>query len=704
MILRIGDIQMKKPFKIGLWLIGILSLCASIAALVIGLLINPNEFKTDIAERVKQQTGRIVELPGDLKLSLWPIPSIKTGGLLLRNTPLFNNTIFAEIAESEVHVKWRPLLSNQVELSSITLRGLTVNLTKNKQGDTNWADLIVPPKAISQVNATTSNTPPSQLLTGTEIHLEQGHILWTDEQTPRIIDLTEVQLHALNVTFDQPVALTLSFNANTGSQHKVDLNTQVLINNDLTHIDLQTLNLNTISISDALPSGRLTLTSTAKWLKLDLPAQTLRLEGAKITTHNLTLNAEVNGTQITSNPDLQGTLQVTAFNPKEFLQQQKIPLPALQDPTALTSFAADLTFQATDHSVLLNTINAKLDQTTLKGSAELLTTSPISSTLNADIDTLNIDRYFPPKTNIPTPMLSSAMLLAATDQAIQPFEQLKKLALNGKIIIHQFSMNHLDMQEVSLDLQSKAGEIHTQQSIKQLYQGSYQGNAALALVNNQQQLKVDEKINNLNLAPFLTALTNEPRMTGTMTGAAHLNGQGTTLKELTASLAGDLQFQIANSTLKGFNLQWLLDKIKVPIAQSIPAKLKTEPLLFNTLSGTATIQQGILSNDDLSATAEQVTLNGEGIIDLNRAQMAYKLKTHLRDTASPIKALKDSTISLSLDGALSNPTITLDSVNAILGNTPITINQRKTVILEKVDNALKKNLGVGTSELLKKLF
>lgn len=695
---------MKKPFKIGLWIIGILSLCALIAAVLIGLLINPNEFKTEIAAQVKQQTGRTLELPGDLQLSLWPAPSIKTGKLLLRNTPLFNNTVFAEIAQSEVRVKWRPLLHNQVELSDITLHGLTLNLAKNKQGEANWADFISHNTALPQTTPSPPTPTNAPILNGTEIHLEQAHILWEDNQTPRTIDITAVQLNALNVAFNQPVALSLSFNVNTGSLHKVDLNAQVLLDSDLNTLSLQAINLNTISTGDALPSGSLTLTSTAKALTYQLPTQALKLENAKVSAHNLTIHAEMSGAQIASNPDLQGTLQVMAFNPKDFLQQQKIPLPALQDPTALTRFAADIAWHATDHSVTLNTLTAKLDQTTLKGSAEILSFERPAITFNADIDTLNIDRYFPPQTHIPTPMLSSAMLLAATDQAIQPFEWLKKSALNGKIIIHQFNMNHLDMQDVSLDLQSKTGEIHTQQSIKQLYQGTYRGNATLTLVNDRQQFSVDEKINNLNLAPFLTALTTEPRMTGTMTGATHLTGQGTTFKDLTASLTGNLQFQIANSTLKGFNLQWLLDKVKVPIAQSIPAKLKTETLLFNALSGTATIQQGILSNHDLTATAEQVTFNGEGTIDLNNAQMAYTLKTHLLGAVSPIKALKDSTISLSLDGALSNPTITLDSVNAVLGNTPITINQRKTVILEKVDNALKKNLGVGTSELLKKLF
>lgn len=695
---------MKKPFKICLWLIGILSLCALIAAVLIGVLINPNEFKTEIAAQVKQQTGRTLELPGDLQLALWPTPSIKTGKLLLRNTPLFNNTVFAEIAQSEVHVKWRPLLHNQVELGNITLRGLTLNLAKNKQGEGNWADLISHNTPLPQTPLSPSTPTNAPMLNGTEIHLEQGRIVWEDSQTPRTINITDVQLHALNVAFNQPVALSLSFNANTGSLHKVDVNAQVLLDNDLNTLNLQAINLNTISTSDALPSGSLTLTSTAKALSYHLPTQTLKLENAKVSAHNLTLNIEANGTHLASDPDLQGTLQVTAFNPKDFLQSQKITLPALQDPTALTHFAADIAWRATGHSVTLDTIKAKLDQTTLEGSAEIPSFEQPAITFNADIDTLNVDRYFPPQTNMPTPVLSSAMLLAATDQAIEPFEWLKQASLNGKIIIHQFNMNHIDMQDVSLELQSKAGEIHTQQNIKQLYQGTYQGNAALSQVNNRQQLSVDEKINHLNLAPFLTALTTKPRMTGTMTGAVHLVGQGTTLKELTASLTGTVQFHIANSTIKDFSLQWLLDKVKTPITQSLLTPLKTEPLLFNTLNGTATIQQGLLTNPDLTASAEQVMLNGEGTIDLNTAQIAYKLKTQLRPAASPVKALKASSITLALSGALANPSITLDSMNTVLGNTPVTINQRQTVILEKVDNALKKHLGAGTSELLKKLF
>ncbi|MCX7089467.1 MAG: AsmA family protein [Methylococcales bacterium] len=701
---------MKKPLKVTLAVLSVLSVLLLITMVVFGLIINPNTFKPELSTLIKQRTGRELSIPGDITLSIFPALDVKIGAMALSNAANFPDKAFAEMTATELRVKWLPLLSNKIELSQISLRGLSLNLSKNKQGENNWDDLVNYQHALAKnakapLAGSTGDKANAATLSIDVLRVEQGSILWDNQQAERTIMVSDITLNADKVAFDQPVALAVNFNVNAGLVHKVDLNAQVRVDNALNDFKIDDLKLDTLSTGDGLPGGHLALTGLIKAIEYHHQQQSSKLTALQLNAHNLSISADFTGQQLRDNADIQGSLRVAEFNVKQFLQQQTAALPVTQDPDALSLFAADVAVHATDHSVTLNDFNVKLDKTTLKGSAELLDFKNPAITFVAEIDALDVDGYFAPQANVPTPMLSSAVILTATDQALQPLERLKNVQLNGNVLLRQLKMNHLELQDVTLAFQGKDGQLQTQQTIKQLYQGSYQGNASLMLQDNMPHISVDEKIAHMNLEKLLTALNAHAPLSGLVDVTAQLQGQGNTPQALKASLAGDIQFLIESGAVKGFNLQKLLNNAKSLVrGEAVPPEFKADQSVFSQLKGTAKVSQGVIENHDLVAASTNVAVNGEGSIDLNTAQIAYTLKAQILKAATPIKALKDWPLTLKISGDLSNPTYTIDSIGGLLEKNKVQIEEKKTELLEKLDKTLHKKLGIGASELLKKFF
>ena len=101
----------------------------------------------EITQAVKQQTGRDLDLRGDIKLSVFPWLGLELGDTRLSNAPGFGKKPFVKIERVGVKVKLLPLLRSQVIVDKIILDGLQLNLARNQKGVTNWDDLLQPEPA-----------------------------------------------------------------------------------------------------------------------------------------------------------------------------------------------------------------------------------------------------------------------------------------------------------------------------------------------------------------------------------------------------------------------------------------------------------------------------------------------------------------------------------------------------------------------------
>src|SRR5690349_15923800 len=132
-------IALMKTLKYVLFGVGALIALMVIAVIVIALTFDPNQYKPQIIQAVKDKTGRTLAIAGDLKLKLFPKIGAELGHTSLseRNS----DKTFASVNNVQVYVALLPLLSKSVVVDEVRLDGLTAHLIKFKDGTTNFSDL-----------------------------------------------------------------------------------------------------------------------------------------------------------------------------------------------------------------------------------------------------------------------------------------------------------------------------------------------------------------------------------------------------------------------------------------------------------------------------------------------------------------------------------------------------------------------------------
>ncbi|MCK5663944.1 MAG: AsmA family protein, partial [Thiotrichaceae bacterium] len=306
---------MGKILKVTASILASVILLVIIAAIVLPFFIDPNDFKPEIQTAVKDSTGRDLVIDGDLKLSIFPWIGISTGKLTLSNAEGFPDKPFAEILESDVKVKLLPLLSKKIEISRIVLKGLVLNLAKNKQGKNNWDDLSTSEDTKNKDRSTdksdqktleqeTTDQENASLLAAFAIggiSIEQASISWDDQQQDKHTKINDFNLKTDKLVFDQPIAIDLSLaviNKDPELTESIEFSTDLIMNEQLNSFKLKKLNLKSKTSGKDIPGGKLTATLLAD-IAIDLAQQTLAISGLKLNTANMVLTADITGTNIT---------------------------------------------------------------------------------------------------------------------------------------------------------------------------------------------------------------------------------------------------------------------------------------------------------------------------------------------------------------------------------------------------------------------
>ena len=113
----------------------VLLLGAGAAALV--YLVDWNDFRDTIQNQVKKQTGRDMTIAGDLKPTVFPWLGVSLGEIELANAVGFGDIPFARMGGADIKVKLMPLLKKEVNVKTIELHGLNLDLQRNADGTTN---------------------------------------------------------------------------------------------------------------------------------------------------------------------------------------------------------------------------------------------------------------------------------------------------------------------------------------------------------------------------------------------------------------------------------------------------------------------------------------------------------------------------------------------------------------------------------------
>src|SRR5262249_55142244 len=200
-----------KILKYALYAITGLIALVVLAVVVLVLTFDPNQYKGELAKIVKEKTGRTLAVEGKIGLTLYPSLGVAVGKTTL-SEPNSEKT-FAKIDEVKVSLAVLPLLSRQVVIDRVILSGLNADLGPNKDGKTNFADLVGAGEPPARPKAPEAKAAPKServQLNVAGIEVRASSVSWTDESTGNRFKATIDRLETGRIASGVPGKLSLA--------------------------------------------------------------------------------------------------------------------------------------------------------------------------------------------------------------------------------------------------------------------------------------------------------------------------------------------------------------------------------------------------------------------------------------------------------------------------------------------------------------
>lgn len=700
------------------WLFGLLFVIVLLlvaAVVILPMVIDPNDYKPQIVEAARDNLGRELAIEQDLSLSVFPWLGIETGGVRVGNAEGFKADAFAEIDQLGLKVKLMPLLSRRVEVDTLVVKGLRLNLEKDASGKTNWDDLAGAGKADAdskQDEEQHADTGDPLSLSVQGIQIEDANVSWDDRQAGQTYQLEGVRLvtGAMSPGATVPVEGGVTFTSSK-PQMTLDAGLEASISTDsaLAVFDVAGLVLTLDAEGEGLPSGGAKLVLKTD-LRADTKAGTLSLDNLEISGPAMAASGKLDVTAMQTDPAVKGELSIAETNPKTLALMFASPI-ATTDPAALTSASGKLAFSFAKGALKLDPLSVKLDESTLDGHVHLLEMTGPTVRTRLKLDQIDLDRYMPPAAaesgDAPQASTGSASAAPAED----PFAALRTLDLVGEFTIGKLKVSNARMSNVTTKIVSKQGVLKVDPMAASLYEGKFNGSLLLNASGKQPKIAAKKALTGIQIGPLLKDVAGEDRLLGS--GELHVDMRAVGLSEsaVRKSLNGTSRFAFKDGALKGVNLAQVIREGSSKLGLGGDSLSTGTPgqTDFSELSGSLKITNGVIKNRDLSAKSPLLRIEGKGEVDLPRDTIDYLVVTELVGSlegqgGKSRGELSGIPIPVRVSGPLTSPSYRPDLEAALSAKAKAQLEEKKAEIKEKVEKKVEEKVKGKVGDALKGLF
>jgi len=343
---------MKQVLKWLGWTVGGLVGLLLVAMATAALLLDPNDYRDEIAAKVKQATGRDFKIGGELNLSFFPWLGLELNQLELGNAKGFAPGPFASIGTAEAHVKLLPLLKAQVEMDTIVLQGLNLSLARHADGSTNWDDLAgkggaeaSKPAAGEKKAAPSGGGKQLAALAIGGIEIRNATVRWEDDVARQLVALNDFNLSSGAISLEQPFPVSLDGkveSTNPAVKAKIGLDTVIGLDLAQERYRLDELKLTLDANGKVIPGGKASLTLEGN-VAADLKQQTANIAGLALKGMGIALNGDINAGNILKMPTADGRVKLVLSDPQAL--SGVVALPPKLDREALKGSVVEADFK-----------------------------------------------------------------------------------------------------------------------------------------------------------------------------------------------------------------------------------------------------------------------------------------------------------------------------------------------------------------------
>lgn len=626
---------MGKLFKVLGIFIGVVILLLAAAVVVLPMVVDPNDFKGEIVERFHKQTGRELKIAGDLDLSVFPWVGVQVDGVELSNAKGFGESPFASVKRAAVRVKLMPLLGKKLEVDTIELNGVALNLAKKSDGTSNWDDLAKGEK--DETTADGEKDGADAGLAGFSIggiDIKDAQISWDDRQAGQQIGIKGFNLNSGAIVPGKPVKVSMGMQLQSKDpaiNARIGLDGIIELHQANQQLNVRGLKVTMDADGAALPKGELKAELMSDLL-LALDGRAFALLNLKVRSGSLDLSGEIKGAKLnTDTPQFSGNIAIAEFNPRDWMTSQGMEPPAMSDPKALSKFAATLSLGSSGMSTKINKLAIQLDDTKINGNA---TIQGKAVAFKVDVDAIDMDRYLPGGQGKNGSGAGGKESAGSSNEQLLPVDTIRSLDMSGTVNIAQLTVNKMLAKNVQLTLKARNGLLQTTQKIGAFSGGSYNGTVDINAGGKTPSLKLTSKLAGVQLESLVKQLSGEDRINGEGNFDANLTASGNDINSLKRTLNGTLKFNLLKGAIKGINLAAELRKAKAMFAGGSAPK-STGPVQtdFSQIKGSGVITKGVLSNKDLEALSPFLRVTGDGVVNLVKERLDYTATIFVVETS-----------------------------------------------------------------------
>ena len=610
-------------------IVGVVVTAVILIALLVPLFVDMDSLKPRIEKIAADATGRPLKLGGDISLSLFPWAGIRLTDVSLGNPAGFSTDTFASFSKFDVQVKLLPLLSRDIQVKHLVLKGLRLTLEKNKKGDVNWAfgkAANIPPTELKAPRAAPGDGLPIAALAVGEVSVIDGRVVYTDVAGGVQRTVSDLSLTVKDISFDKAVQLSLS-----------------------ARLDGQPLRLSGAVGPLGAPPGK-------GRVPLDLVAGVFdQLE--------VRLTGEVRDLTDAAGYDL--TVSAGPFSARRLMAAA---FPAMTLKTRDTGVLETVSFRARvagdARKVAVSEGRLVVDDTTTTFSARVNSLTGPDLTWDIKVDTVDLDRYLPPAKEEKTAASSGTVPSKADtrneNSAGIDYAPLRSLKANGAVAVGRLKGGGAVVTDLSAKVTAGGGKLALRPLTMNLYGGSMTLTADTDVTADLPDTRVRLDMDGVQAGPLLNDVAGRKFLTGTTVAQVSLSMKGDTPVLIKKSLDGQGDVVFKDGALYGLDLVGMLRNIKTAFTGSAVGDGGTK---FAALHSLFEIKAGVLKTALTTLTSPVLRVKATGTADLVTEALRFRVvPTYVDPTRKEAdrKGVDGNLIPILVSGTFSKPTFRPD--------------------------------------------
>lgn len=575
------------------------------AVVIVPFLIPAETYVARIQEAVKESTGRDLTIAGDVSVSVFPNLTIEANDVSFSNPDFAKNASMASLKSLQASLQVMPLFSGEVKVDRFILVEPVINVEKAADGRMNLE--MEPQAGAAEAEAETSPASPAPdaasepggpadlpAVSLGEVRIENGTLTYTDHGTGQNEKVTGINADVTLESLQKPAGIdgTITWH---GEEIALTLNTGA---------PADILGGKQTSVTAAIESNPVTLSYDGHLTMGDI----LAAAGA--------LDLDV--------PSVRG-LAAWAGN----------PLPADAGGSGLGPLAIKGKLEMKGDRISFDNADLSLDAIRAKGAFAFDGGGAKPAiTARLDVETLDLNPYLGGGSagagegdgNAESSGSGQASSGGAAPQGWSD-APIDTAALGLVEADLNLSCQGIRYQDIKIGSSTLEVTLHSSKLVAtlkelNLYEGVAKGRLVLDGASKPLKLEKEFNLDGLQARPLLSDAAGFDRLEGTAAGHIAITSRGNSQKALMSNLNGKGDLTFLDGAIIGVNIAAMVRNVTAAFTGEIEEQ-KTD---FAELSGTFTIKNGLLRNDDLKLVAPLLRMGGQGTVNIAAKTMDYRVE------------------------------------------------------------------------------